>query len=94
MIEYEDVEMVVFNVESETAGILVPSSNFYLCLNLAEMVGVELLLVDVPFFFGAQDCFLCFWNGFAVGFTTSFNMNSAKETHNGPNISGGNDEEA
>ena len=60
MIEYEDVEMVVFNVESETAGILVPSSNFYLCLNLAEMVGVELLLVDVPFFFGAQDCFLCF----------------------------------
>lgn len=44
-------------------------------------MGVELLLVDVPFFFGAKDSFWCFWNGFAVGFTTSLNMKSAKETH-------------
>lgn len=68
---------MVFNLESETAGTWVPSSKFYLWLNLVEMVGVELLLVDVPFFFGAKDIFLCFWNRFAVGFTTSLNMNSA-----------------
>ena len=47
LIEYDDVETEGLKIESEIAAILVPSSRFYLCLNLAEMVVRDLAYVEL-----------------------------------------------